>query len=161
MPDSVLVSTQDGIPEPPWIARVEPFVRKAMEQLGFDGEEVSILFCTDEFMRNLNNQYRHIDSATDILSFEDGGDYEDENGRKWKNAGDIVISLETLPVNAAYFGTCENDELKRLVVHGLLHLNGMDHGEEHIEKGSRPVCDMLVLQEKVLAALKDEQITAG
>ena len=72
--------------------------------------------------------------------------------------GDIVISLDTLPVNADYFEEDRNAELKRLIVHGLLHLNGMDHGEEHIEKGSAPQCEMLLLQEKVLNNLKDEKI---
>ena len=51
-----------------------------------------------------------------------------------------------------------NDELKRLLVHGILHLNGMDHGEEHIEKGVTPVCEMLQKQEKILELLKEEKI---
>ena len=72
--------------------------------------------------------------------------------------GDIVISLETLPVNAEYFNEDSNAELKRLLVHGLLHLNGMDHGEEHIQKGEAPQGEMLVLQENILEKLKDEII---
>ena len=63
-----------------------------------------------------------------------------------------------LPVNAAYFNCSENEELKRLLVHGLLHLNGMDHGDEHIEKNQLPVCEMLVTQENLLSELKDEII---
>ena len=72
--------------------------------------------------------------------------------------GDIVISLETLPKNAAYFEIDENSELKRLLLHGLLHLNGMDHYEEHIEKGVAPVCEMLVLQEKILSEFSDYKL---
>ena len=60
--------------------------------------------------------------------------------------------------NASYFKTTENAELKRLLVHGILHLNGMDHGEEHIENGIEPECEMLVLQEKILKELEDEII---
>ena len=108
-------------------------------------------------MQDLNKAYRQIDSTTDVLSFENDEEYEDEEG-KWKCVGDIVISLDTLPVNAEYFEEDRNSELKRLIVHGLLHLNGMDHGEEHIEKGTSPECEMLVLQEKVLQQLKDEKI---
>ena len=63
-----------------------------------------------------------------------------------------------MPVNAEYFDETKNDELKRLLVHGLLHLNGMDHGEEHIEKGTAPECEMLKLQETILEKLKDEKI---
>ena len=153
----VYVAMQDGVEEPEWFERTEPFVQKALKELKFDGEEISMLLCDDTCMQELNKTYRNIDSTTDVLSFENDEEYEDEEG-KWKCVGDIVISLDTLPVNAEYFNESRNDELKRLIVHGLLHLNGMDHGEEHIEKGVAPVCEMLVLQEKVLEKLKDEKI---
>ena len=153
----VYVAMQEGIDEPDWFESVEPFVNKVMGELKFDGEEISMLLCNDTYMQELNKTYRNIDSTTDVLSFENDEEYEDEEG-KWKCAGDIVISLDTLPVNAEYFNESRNDELKRLIVHGLLHLNGMDHGEEHIEKNVQPVCEMLVLQEKVLEQLKDEKI---
>ena len=153
----VYVAIQEGIDEPDWFESVEPFVNKVMGELKFDGEEISMLLCNDTYMQELNKTYRNIDSTTDVLSFENDEEYEDEEG-KWKCAGDIVISLDTLPVNAEYFNESRNDELKRLIVHGLLHLNGMDHGEEHIEKNVQPVCEMLVLQEKVLEKLKDEKI---
>lgn len=153
----VYVAMQEGVDEPDWFESVEPFVNKVMGELKFDGEEISMLLCNDTYMQELNKTYRNIDSSTDVLSFENDEEYEDEEG-KWKCAGDIVISLDTLPVNAEYFNESRNDELKRLIVHGLLHLNGMDHGEEHIEKDVQPVCEMLVLQEKVLEKLKDEKI---
>ena len=153
----VYVAMQEGVEEPAWFEMVEPFVQKALGELKFDGEEISMLLCNDTYMQELNKTYRNIDSTTDVLSFENDEEYEDEEG-KWKCVGDIVISLDTLPVNAEYFNESRNDELKRLIVHGLLHLNGMDHGEEHIEKGRAPVCEMLVLQEKVLEKLKDEKI---
>ena len=153
----VYVAMQDGVDEPEWFENVEPFVQKAMGELKFDGEEISMLLCNDAYMQELNKTYRNIDSTTDVLSFENDEEYEDEEG-KWKCVGDIVISLDTLPVNAEYFKESRNDELKRLIVHGLLHLNGMDHGEEYIEEGTAPVCEMLVLQENVLKKLEDEKI---
>ena len=153
----VYVAMQEGVDEPDWFENVEPFVQKALDELKFNGEEISMLLCNDTYMQELNKTYRQIDSTTDVLSFENDEEYEDEEG-KWKCVGDIVISLDTLPVNADYFEEDRNAELKRLIVHGLLHLNGMDHGEEHIEKGTAPQCEMLVLQEKVLEKLKDEKI---
>ena len=153
----VYVAMQEGVDEPDWFESVEPFVLKTLAEVKFDGEEISMLLCNDTYMQELNKTYRNIDSTTDVLSFENDEEYEDEEG-KWKCVGDIVISLDTLPVNADYFEEDRNSELKRLIVHGLLHLNGMDHGEEHIEKGVEPVCEMLVLQEKVLNKLKDEKI---
>lgn len=155
MANRVYVSVQENVLEPKWILKIEPFVQKVLQKLNFDGEEISIMFCNDEFIKELNKNYRKIDSATDVLSFENGSEYKDEEGT-WKEEGDIVISLETLPKNAEYFEVSENIELKRLLIHGVLHLNGMDHGEEHIEKGVLPKGEMLKLQEKVLSELSDE-----
>ena len=157
MANRIFVSVQEGVKEPEWLDKVQNFLLLAANQLGFDNEEVSVLFCNDEYIKELNSSYRNIDAPTDVLSFENDEEYEDEEG-KWKCVGDIAISLDTLPVNAEYFNEDTNAELKRLLVHGLLHLNGMDHGEEHIEKGLAPVCEMLVLQENILEKLKDEII---
>lgn len=151
MANRILISAQEEIKVPDWFdeEKIKSYVEKVLEKLGFDGEEISILFCDDKEIQDLNKNYRDIDSPTDILSFENGSEYEDDEGT-WKEAGDIAISFETLPKNAEYFGVSENEELKRLLIHGVLHLNGYDHGEEHIDKGSAPECEMLVLQEKTL-----------
>jgi len=157
MANRILISMQEDIAEPAWLNNVEPFVQLVLNKFGYDGEEISILFCNDIYMQELNKNYRGIDSTTDVLSFENDEEYEDEEG-KWLCAGDIAISLDTLPLNSAYFEQSEDDELKRLLVHGLLHLNGYDHGEEHIEKGVAPAGEMLVKQEKLLLEIKDEKI---
>lgn len=158
MANRILISVEEDIPEPAWIDSVEPFVQKAMIEAGYDKEEVSIFFCTDAFIQNLNKEYRNIDSPTDVLSFENGEIYEDEDGTEWTAAGDIAISLETLPKNASYFEVDENEELKRLLIHGLLHLNGLDHGEEHVEKGKEPECEMLKIQKRIMEKLIEEVI---
>lgn len=161
MANRILVDLEEDFTPPQntsFFQNIEPFMQKAMKEAHYDGEEVSVLFCSDAFIQNLNKEYRDIDSPTDVLSFENGDSYEDEDGTEWKEAGDIVVSLETLPKNAAYFEVDENDELKRLLVHGLLHLNGLDHGEEHVEKGVEPVCEMLKIQKQILAALAEEKI---
>lgn len=155
MANNIFVSVQEGIEEPAWISRISDFESKILERLDFSNEEISILFCNDEFIQNLNKEYRDIDSPTDILSFENGDSYTDEDGNEWMSAGDMIISLETLPKNAEYFGVSENEELKRLLIHGTLHLNGYDHGEEHIEKGVEPTDEMLSLQEKILKEFID------
>ena len=157
MANRIFVSVQEGIREPEWLDAAQSFIETAAGALNFDGEEISVLFCNDEYIRELNKSYRNIDAPTDVLSFENDEEYEDNEGT-WKCVGDIVISLDTLPVNAEYFNEDTNAELKRLLVHGLLHLNGMDHGEEHIQKGVAPECQMLVLQENILEKLKDEII---
>lgn len=151
MANRILISVQEDISVPDWFDenKIRSYAEKVLEKLKFDGEEISILFCDDKEIQELNKNYRDIDSPTDILSFENGSEYEDDEGT-WTEAGDIAISFEMLPKNAEYFGVSENEELKRLLIHGVLHLNGYDHGEEHIEKGVAPECEMLVLQEKIL-----------
>ena len=157
MANRIFVSVQEGIQEPKWLDKAQKFIELAAGKLAFDGEEISVFFCNDEYIRELNKTYRNIDASTDVLSFENDETYEDEEGT-WKCVGDIAISLDTLPVNAEYFNEDADAELKRLLVHGLLHLNGMDHGEEHIQAGVAPECEMLVLQENILEKLKDENI---
>ena len=157
MANRILISLGEDVTEPVWFNKVEPFIQTVLQKLNYDNEEISVLFCSDEFIKELNSQYRNIDSATDVLSFENGEEYEDDEGL-WKNVGDIAISLETLPKNAEYFEVDTNTELKRLIIHGILHLNGMDHGEEHIEKGVVPTDEMLILQENLLADLIEEKI---
>lgn len=158
MSNKILVDVEENYAKPDWLSKIEVFADKVLQALGYDKEEVSILFCSDSFIQNLNSEYRKIDSATDVLSFENGESYTDEEGNEWLSAGDIAISLETLSKNAEYFEVEEDEELKRLIVHGLLHLNGYDHGEEHIEKGVEPVCEMLVLQKKIMEQFKEEHL---
>lgn len=147
----------EEISEPEWFPHVEPFLCKVMEKLCYDCEEISVLFCDDAFISRMNSEYRHVEGATDVLSFENNAEYIDK-GVKWKCVGDILISVETLAKNASAFGVSEDAELKRLLVHGILHLNGMDHGDEHIEAGKTPECEMLRLQEEILNSLNDEHI---
>ncbi|MCR5218280.1 rRNA maturation RNase YbeY [Treponema sp.] len=158
MPNRILVDVEENYPEPAWLNKIEAFADKVLSACGYDREEVSFLFCSDPFIQNLNAEYRKIDSPTDVLSFENGESYTDEEGNEWFSAGDIVISLDTLPKNAEYFEVDEDEELKRLIVHGILHLNGYDHGEEHVEKGKEPDCEMLILQKKIMKEVEDEHL---
>jgi probable rRNA maturation factor len=97
-------------------------------------------------MRELNRQFRGKDEATDVLSFPCGETIEEEGEERYI-PGDIVISLETLAVNAVYFKVDQNEELRRLLIHGVLHLDGMDHA------GTSASEPMLQIQEHILAAL--------
>ncbi|MDR1747601.1 MAG: rRNA maturation RNase YbeY [Spirochaetaceae bacterium] len=132
---------------PEWAGRVESFTSAVLEKLGIDRWELSILFCDDPFIAELNSTYRRIEGPTDILSFEQGDEYIDDEGNTWFSAGDLVISVHTLAENAMEFGVTEDEELKRLIIHGILHLKGLDHSDNSPEQ------EMLVLQEQLLASL--------
>lgn len=88
---------------------------------------VSVLFCDDAFIRELNRKYRKFDAPTDVLSFRQAADVASSQSEV--TMGDIVISLDMMEQNARRFGFSRDEELKRLVVHGLLHLAGMDHDD--------------------------------
>jgi probable rRNA maturation factor len=141
------------VPLPPWAEASARFAQRALGKLGRDNWDLSILYCGDPFIKELNARYRGRDEATDILSFLQGPEFT-EAGEGLCPAGDIVISLDTLAENAGFFGVSMDEELRRLLIHGILHLDGMDHASN--EK-TEP---MLRLQEEILISLAEERIIA-
>lgn len=90
--------------------------------------EISILLCHNDYIHDLNKQYRNIDRATDVLSFAlNEGDDEDYNGPDTDLLGDIIISLEKVQEQADEFGHSFERELAYLTIHGMLHILGYDH----------------------------------
>ncbi|MDR2393653.1 MAG: rRNA maturation RNase YbeY [Treponema sp.] len=138
-------------PLPPWTNAVKRFMLRVLEHLHRNNWDLSVLFCGDVYIRSLNDRFRQQDEPTDVLSFA-LGETITEAGECWYLPGDIIISLETLAENARYFKVSPDEELRRLLIHGLLHLDGWDHptnGEHE---------PMLQLQEQLLLALADERI---
>jgi probable rRNA maturation factor len=82
--------------------------------------ELCISFVDDKEIRELNKTYRNIKRATDVLSFpQDGPDFT--------ILGDIVISVDTAKRHAVKYGNSYEFEIRKLLVHGILHLLGYDH----------------------------------
>ncbi|NUM54265.1 MAG: rRNA maturation RNase YbeY [Candidatus Hydrogenedentes bacterium] len=88
--------------------------------------EISVLFCTDASIRNLNVRYGGKDEATDVLAFEQSGIHPEDGPRP---LGDIVISLDTVHARCGGKAKAMRDEVKLLFCHGLLHLIGFDHND--------------------------------
>ena len=128
------------------------FTLSVLEYLKKENWDVSLHFCFDSFIKELNKTYRNIDSPTDVLSFEMGETYIDENEKTRYVAGDIVISVDSLKSNTLNFSVSENEELKRLIIHSILHLSGMDHSDNSKDQ------PMLVLQEDILKLFNDIKI---
>ena len=80
--------------------------------------EISYIFCNDEKILEVNRQYLKHDYYTDIITF----DYTEGD----KLSGDLFISLDTVRTNAEQFGQPYNTELHRVIIHGVLHLCGID-----------------------------------
>jgi probable rRNA maturation factor len=105
-------------------------------------------------MQSLNSRYRGLDEPTDVLSFSLG----ERSGDRYV-PGDIVVSLDMLEENSRYFGVSRDEELRRLLIHGILHLDGMDHkGTGPGSFGGFPEEPMLKKQEEILERFSPEHI---
>ena len=92
---------------------------------------VNIIFCSDNYILDVNMKYLQHDYFTDIITF----DYCEKDIL----SGDLFISIDSVRENALYYGTEFSDELNRVMVHGLLHLIGYD---DHTE------ADIAVMRQK-------------
>lgn len=102
------------------------FARRARKLAGISGE-VAILVTGNRQLRDLNRHFRRKDKATDVLSFPRG----DGAG------GDIAVSSEMARQNAARYGHGLLEELKILILHGMLHLAGYDHEKDNGKMAAR------------------------
>ena len=91
--------------------------------------EISFLFCNDEKILEVNQQYLNHDFYTDIITF----DYSEEN----MISGDIIISLQTVESNSQMYNTRFIEELHRVIIHGILHLSGLNDSTKEEEKVMR------------------------
>ena len=154
----VALSAQE-FPLPKWALRLKKYTRNVLNVLGKDKWDISVLLCGDKTISSLNSRYRKKNGATDILSFslDEGEKFPGRGKRKYS---EIIISLDSMRSNARRFKICEDEELRRLLIHGILHIDGMDHAGSlepvgSLENKSEP---MLLLQEKILARLSNEHI---
>lgn len=98
--------------------KVNKWIKDVAADYGKKVGDVAYLFCTDERILEVNKQYLEHDYFTDIITF----DYSERN----IISGDIFISLETVKSNSEEFGVSFDEELHRIIIHGILHLCGQD-----------------------------------
>ena len=94
------------------------WIRAVAATYGFKVGEVGYLFCDDEKILEVNNEYLGHDYYTDIITF----DYDEDDIIN----GDLFISLDTVRTNAEKFGKEYEEELHRVIIHGILHLCGIN-----------------------------------
>ncbi len=124
------------------------------EQFNKDAE-VSVTFCDNEQIRELNRTYRDKDRATDVLSFPQYEPFEAARETDEPvTLGDIVISLERAAEQAKEVGHPFLDEVAFLCIHSTLHLLGYDH-----ERSTEDEEDMCRRQRQIVAALEQKYTT--
>jgi probable rRNA maturation factor len=98
-------------------ALVRQWISDTIQAEGFKLKELTYIFCSDNYLLQINRQYLDHDTYTDIITFDNS---ENEN----VIVGDIFISVERTCENAAKFNVTETAELHRVIIHGALHLLG-------------------------------------
>ncbi|HET9180018.1 MAG TPA: rRNA maturation RNase YbeY [Terriglobia bacterium] len=117
------------------------YERQVSSTVGLGQRDFNVCFVSDEEISRMNSVYRGKAAPTDVLSFPWEG--EGESGleefiaREFQNfLGDIVISVATASRNATAQGHSTDEEVRMLILHGLLHLMGYDHETDHGEMKS-------------------------
>lgn len=111
---------------------VKRWLKSVAEGSGHKIGDINYIFCSDAYLLEMNRQYLGHDYFTDIITFDNREDPESK-----KVDGDIFISIDTVRSNGEEYGEGFERELKRVMVHGLLHLTGYDDGTQAEQKRMR------------------------
>ncbi len=110
---------------------LDRFVLRARKAAGLRGQ-VNVLITSSAAVRSLNRQFRNQNKATDVLSFPAKSGVSESHKRR-KLAGDVAISADIALEDALRLGHPVAQEIKILVLHGILHLAGLDHERDNGE----------------------------
>jgi probable rRNA maturation factor len=100
-------------------AMIRSLLKRVLELEGVKNVEVNLVVVDDDYIRCLNQRFRDRDRPTDVLAFPGNEDF----------LGEIYISWDRVVVQSKEFGVTIQEEISRLVIHGLLHLLGYKHPE--------------------------------
>lgn len=137
----------EGVKMPKFKKReITAWIKTVAASYGRKVGDIGYLFCDDEKILEVNNEYLGHDYYTDIITF----DYDEEDVIN----GDLVISLDTVRTNAEKFGKAYEEELHRVIIHGILHLCGINDkgpGEREImEAAENKALDIFLTSKKYL-----------
>ena len=122
------------------------WLQKIANKEGFVISAISYIFCDDEYLHKINMEYLNHDTYTDIITF-DNSDNNEENEQILE--GDIFISIERVKENSKELKTTFEQEIHRVMVHGLLHLTGNDDHSAEDKKLMREKEDKALIQLRI------------
>lgn len=122
--------------------KVQSWLTQLCEEYGFKAGEISYLFCDDDYLLEINKQYLDHDTLTDIITF-------DYTYGKTVSA-DILISLERVDENARAFDVSYQQELSRVMAHGVLHCIGFK------DKTENESVEMRKAEEKAIQSIENQ-----
>lgn len=125
----------DFIPEKKFIRKIlktllkntKVYEKCCLKDLTFKCLSMDFVFCDDEFIRNINKEYRGFDKPTDVISFALFCDVPQKVIVDEINLGEIIISIDTAQKQAQENNHSSEKEIYYLLCHGILHLLGFDH----------------------------------
>ena len=120
--------------------QLESWIEKVVSEKGFELGEVNYIFCDDDYLLKLNIEFLQHDTLTDIISF-------DNSLGKLIN-GDIYISIERIRENAKEYNVTFEEEIHRVMIHGVLHYMGLK------DKSADEKMTMRKEENKALSVLK-------
>ncbi|AKP51149.1 rRNA maturation RNase YbeY [Cyclobacterium amurskyense] len=110
--------------------QVKAWIKQIATNKGFKVNTLNYIFCTDDYLLDINVNYLNHDTFTDIVTF-------DQSEKDTEIEGDIYISVERVKENAKNLNTSYKEELLRVLAHGLLHLCGYKDKTENEKKEMR------------------------
>ena len=122
----------------PQSMKVSGWLKNIAVSEGYKVGELNYIFCSDDYLLEINKQYLDHDYYTDIITF----DNSEEDG---KLEGDIYVSIDRVKENADHIGVSFDIELRRVLVHGLLHLIGFNDSDEDLKQQMRAKEDECLL----------------
>jgi len=110
--------------------KTKKWIKNASISEGYELSQLNYVFCSDEYLLEINKQYLDHDYFTDIITFDNS-----EEDKQLE--GDIYISVDRVRENAATFHTDFDTEMRRVLIHGLLHLAGHEDSSEALKTAMR------------------------
>ncbi len=104
------------------------WIAKSAHNEGVQVDEISVIFCSDSYLLDMNRMHLNHDYYTDIITFN-----YNEEGEELVIAGDLFISVDRVKENAQEYSVTFEEELNRVIIHGVLHLVGYND-ETDIER---------------------------
>lgn len=124
------------------------YLKKIFKSLKLENISISIIICDNDYIKKINKKYRKKNKSTDVIAFSYRENPFPAVKLDSEPLGDIYISLEKADENAMVYEVSLIDEIKRLLVHGVLHLIGFDH-----EKSGKDEKIMRKKEEEILYTL--------
>ena len=118
--------------------KTKKWIKNTSISEGYEIADLNYIFCDDDYLLEINKQYLDHDYFTDIITFDNS---EEDNVIE----GDIYISVDRVRENAATFHADFETEMRRVLIHGLLHLMGYDDSDEKLKAAMRAKEDQYLL----------------